>query len=99
MAKIKTSPPLDGTTGGEVVITADFTRKQIAIAGRITGSVTVTAKSLGGADFEPFVPPLVIDLTRGFTVTTPESALEALKFVPSAAGDDFTVTIIQGISA
>ena len=92
----ETQAVLDGTTGGEVEITANFNRKQIAIAGRTTGGVAVTAKSRGGEGFEPFDPPLVIDLTQGYTVITPESVLESLKFVPDASGPDFTVTIIQG---
>lgn len=38
---------LDGTTGGTVAVLPDYKSIQIAIAGRLTGVITVTATTLG----------------------------------------------------
>ena len=58
---------LDGTTGGTVAVLPDYKSIQIAIAGRLTGVITVTATTLGAEGPEGFAPAFLIDLAKEYT--------------------------------
>jgi len=86
---------LDGTTGGEIAVIAEYHAIQVVIAGRATGTVTLTAKSLGGDVFEAFQPALTLDLSVERTCVIGGNSLIALNFEIDAGGADFDATITQ----
>lgn len=86
---------LDGTNGGTVNINPTLPTIQIAVAGRTTGTLTVTGKSVGSDVYEAFQPALTIDLSTERTAVIDGYALNSLSFAVSAGGDDFDVTVSQ----
>jgi len=86
---------LDGTTGGTVAVLPDYKSIQIAIAGRLTGVITVTATTLGAEGPEGFAPAFLIDLSKEYTGKIEGYVIESLTFTPDVAGDDFAVTVSQ----
>ena len=86
---------MDGTTGGTIDINSDLKGVQFAISGRAVGTIAVTVKTNGSDVFEEFTPALAMDLSTNRTYTSEFTSIEQLSFVPSAAGDDFTVTVTQ----
>lgn len=95
MITINPEVKLDGTAGGNVGVNPTIPTIQVAIAGRSTGIVTVTAKSSGSDVYEALQPALTLDLTTERTAVISEYSLESLNFVPDVGGADFTVTISQ----
>lgn len=95
LIRTKVSETLDGTSGGTLSVKPEFKTMQISITGRTSGTITVTAKSLGGQAAEAFQPALTINLANEYTAIVEGYALESLTFVPSASGADFDVSIYQ----
>jgi len=86
---------LDGTTGGTITINPESKGLQFAISGRATGNIAVTVKANGSDVFEEFDPVLLLDLATQRTAKVERFSVSELKFVPSVAGGDFTVTVTQ----
>ena len=87
---------LDGTTGGTIEVNPELKSIQVAVSGRTTGVIGVTGKSTGGHADEDFTPNMNINVASGvYTQKVEGFSMESLTFTPSAAGDDFTVTICQ----
>lgn len=89
------SVPMDGTNGGFAPVSPDLPATQIAVAGRATGTLTITGKSKGSDVYEAFQPALTLDLSTERTATIENFSLESLSFAVSVAGDGFDVTISQ----
>ena len=86
---------LDGTTGGNVPVSRDLPTTQISVAGRTSGTLTITGKSAGSDVFEAFQPALTLDLSTERTATISDFSLSELNFAVSAGGADFDVTVSQ----
>lgn len=86
---------LDGTTGGTVTVDPNYKGLQFSISGRAVDNVAVTVKAAGSDVFQEFATPVVMDLTSNRVERVDGFAVDELKFIPDAAGDDFTVTITQ----
>ncbi len=86
---------LNGTTGGNIGVNPTIPNIQIAIAGRTSGIITVTARSHGSDVYEALQPIMTIDLSVERTAVLDGYSLKSLNFSPSVAGDDFKVTISQ----
>jgi hypothetical protein len=85
---------LDGTTGGTINVRPDLKVSQITIAGRATGTITITGTAKGG-DIAEAVSGGSLDLSSERTLIVDGYAMESFTIVPDSAGDDFTVTISQ----
>jgi hypothetical protein len=95
MISSNTTKDLHGTNGGNVGVNPDLANTQISISGRATGTLTVTAMSVGSDVFEAFAVPLTIDLSVKRTVILEPASLKELSFAVSVAGSTFDVTISQ----
>ena len=95
MINSKTTKALHGTNGGNVGVNPDLANTQISIAGRTSGTLTITAQSVGSDVFEAFATPLTMDLSTVRTVILDPASLKELNFAVSAPGDTFDVTISQ----
>ena len=86
---------LDGTNGGIVPVNHDLPKIQISVAGRTSGTLTITGKSKGSDVYEAFQPALTINLANERTAVIDGYSLESLSVAVSAGGSDFDVTISQ----
>lgn len=81
---------LNGTNGGEMPLNPDLPNTQVSFAGRATGTLTITGKSVGSDVFEAFQPALTLDLSTERTASIEGYSLEALNVTVSVGGDEIT---------
>jgi len=86
---------IDGTNGGDIRVWPNYRNTQLAVAGRSTGLITVTAKALGADVFESFSPELQLDLSIERTAVIQGYSLIRLNFEIDPSGPDFTVKTTQ----
>ena len=86
---------LDGTNGGIVPVSPDLPRTQIAVAGRTSGTLTITGRSFGSDVYEAFQSALTLDLSTERTAVIEGYSLDSLSVAVSAGGSDFDVTVSQ----
>ena len=86
---------VDGTNGGIVPVSPDLPKIQISVAGRTSGTLTITGKSKGSDVYEAFQPALTINLANERTAVIDGYSLDSLSVAVSAGGSDFDVTVSQ----
>ena len=90
---------IDGDAGGTIAasdgLSPDLKAVQFAISGRATGTIAVKVKPRGSDFFQEFETPIALDLATDRVARVNYFAIDELEFTPSAAGSDFTVTVVQ----